>query len=250
MNQIQISAKAIGEIALEDFCERCFYIKIHSKKLPFQIFAGVISSLDSFEKKIINNWILRRQEKGDYPSFLDDLNVTGFIKPPHWSKFNCEIPKYGIKLTGMCDAIFILDNGHLHIADAKSAKWTVNQDRILPLYKAQLNGYSYIASQDAGLPPVDSLSLIYFEPQNSEEEAKVGTKKDGFQINFGIKYVPVAVDLESLDPLFEKTRQIFDGPVPEGRKGCKDCLSLNSIAELLGLQACPNEVEDLAQQIP
>lgn len=233
MEQIRISAKAIGELMLDDFCPRCFYIKLHCKKLPFQIFAGVVSSLDSYEKKVINNWVFMRKQGGRVPEFFNMLDVTGSMKPPHWSKFKCEVPKHGITMTGMCDAIFILNNGHLHITDAKSAKWTENQKKILPLYNAQLNGYAYIASKDAGLPPVDSLSLIYFQPQNSDAEAESNTAEFGFHMAFKPKFVPVEIDIKSLDPLLERVRQIYDGDLPDSAKGCKDCVALNDVVSVL-----------------
>jgi hypothetical protein len=51
--QGQISAKNLGSLALQDFCPRCFYLKLKLRfKLPFQIFPGIFSSIDSYSKKI------------------------------------------------------------------------------------------------------------------------------------------------------------------------------------------------------
>jgi len=39
-SQFRISAKNLGELALSDFCPRCFWLKLHIRQLPFQIFPG------------------------------------------------------------------------------------------------------------------------------------------------------------------------------------------------------------------
>ena len=50
--QIRISAKHLGQLALADFCPRCFWIRLRcADKLPFQIFPGVFASIDSYTKK-------------------------------------------------------------------------------------------------------------------------------------------------------------------------------------------------------
>jgi len=47
MTKLRISAKNLGELALSDFCPRCFWLKLHAKRLPFQIFPGIFSSIDA-----------------------------------------------------------------------------------------------------------------------------------------------------------------------------------------------------------
>jgi len=39
---LRISDKNLGALALPDFCPRCFWLKAKAKKLPFQIFTGII----------------------------------------------------------------------------------------------------------------------------------------------------------------------------------------------------------------
>ena len=38
MEQVRISAKNLGAMALPDFCPRCFCLKPHARQLPFQNF--------------------------------------------------------------------------------------------------------------------------------------------------------------------------------------------------------------------
>lgn len=233
MEQIRISAKNLGAMELDDFCPRCYYIKLHAKKLPWQIFAGIFSSIDSYTKKVAHFWIERKVEGKDCPQFIKDLDVTGYAKTPHWSKFNTVISKYGIKLTGAADDFWILNSGGLHIPDFKTARWTPNQDKLISMYKIQLNGYAYITKwSQGGYPDVESLSMIYMEPQTTEGDAEVLTHAGAFDMRFNPKYVPVAIDLESLDPLFEKTRNIYDGPIPKDDGKCKDCIALNDVNEI------------------
>ncbi len=48
---IQISAKNLGTLAMPSCCPRCFWLKLNCK-LPYQIFPGIFSSIDSYTKKI------------------------------------------------------------------------------------------------------------------------------------------------------------------------------------------------------
>jgi len=51
MENLKISAKNLGATALEDFCPRCYWIKLKmGNRLPFQSFPGIFSSIDSYTK--------------------------------------------------------------------------------------------------------------------------------------------------------------------------------------------------------
>ncbi len=67
-DQIQISAKNLGHLALPSFCPRCFWLKMRVRgKFPYQVFPGIFSSIDSYSKKI--TW--RHYEKhGVIPEWL------------------------------------------------------------------------------------------------------------------------------------------------------------------------------------
>ena len=67
--QIRISAKNLGQLALPDYCPRCFYIKLNlNNKLPWQIFPGIFSTIDSYSKKI--TWLYFEKYK-KLPSWFD-----------------------------------------------------------------------------------------------------------------------------------------------------------------------------------
>ena len=85
-NQIRISAKNLGALAMPDFCPRCFWLKLRMEnKLPFQIFPGIFSSIDLYTKNIVHGWF---DNHGCCPSWLSELGeIKGYINPPHYSKF-------------------------------------------------------------------------------------------------------------------------------------------------------------------
>jgi len=225
MEQIRISAKVLGQIAMPDFCPRCFWIKLHTKKLPWQIFPGIFSSIDAYTKKVVHAWIDRGKDR---PAFLDDLGVTGYMKVPHWSKFKMET-EYGITLSGGADDMLVCPEG-IHIPDYKTAKFTDNQDKLFPMYQAQVNGYAKIGTHlDMDIA---SLSLIYMEPLTDELAAIEYNHIGCFDMRFVPHFLPIEVDIDSIDLLLERAREIYDGPIPE-KPGCKDCAALDEIIKAI-----------------
>ena len=60
MERMQISGKDLGVIALPGFCPRYFLISRKApQELPYQIFPGIFSSIDSYTKKIVHGWFDR-----------------------------------------------------------------------------------------------------------------------------------------------------------------------------------------------
>ena len=225
MNQLRISAKVLGQMSMPDFCERCFWIKLHCKPLPWQIFPGIFSTIDAYTKKIVHEWIDR---KAEMPKFLTDYCVTGYQKAPHWSKFQIET-KYGITLSGAMDDIWTVPGG-ITIPDYKTAKFTASADKLLPMYRTQLNGYAKIAN-GTGLGPVIAIPLIYMVPQTEAEDVKTGWGIGRFKMDFVPHVLDLKLDIESIDPLLERARNIYAGPIPTGDDKCKDCLALDTLFE-------------------
>jgi hypothetical protein len=127
------------------------------------------------------------------------------------------------------------DRSHL-IADYKTARHTGAQDRLLPLYEAQLNAYALIGEQ-CGLKPVSSLALIYMEPVTDDGAADQDEshREDGFVMGFSANIIPVSRDEGKLRPLLARVRQIHDlAAAPAGRSGCKDCGLLHQLIQVAG----------------
>jgi len=230
---LRISGKNLGELALPDFCPRCAWLKLKMhNRLPYQIFPGIFSSIDSYTKKVVHGWIDRH---GRLPEWLADLGeIDGYIDPPHHSKFHLEIPEYGILLTGAPDGMLRLADGAVAIIDYKTARYTKGQDRLLPMYEVQLNSYALIAERlDYGR--VTKLALVYAEPVTDRGSAEGAVSAEGFAMGFSVSIHPVGIDPRILVPLFQRARELYDLPhPPPGREGCEDCRRLDSLIAGLG----------------
>ena len=228
MENIQISAKVIGKMSMPDFCPRCFWIGLKCKPLPWQIFPGIFNTIDAYTKKIVHQWIDREDGK---PDFLKEYGVTGYQKAPHWKKFRFDAG-HGITLSGMADDIWNVEGG-IVIPDYKTAKYTANADKLLPMYSTQLNGYAKIA-EGIGMGPVVGIPLIYMEPQTDDGAVELdGRHETLFKMAFLPHVLKIDLDPDSLDPLLERARKIYDGPMPLGADGCKDCKALEGILDQL-----------------
>lgn len=235
MDPLRISAKDLGQLALADFCPRCFWVQRRAPKgVPWQIFPGIFSSIDSYTKRVVHQHFDVHRRAPDWLAPLGPL--TAYREPPHYSKFNVRHAGTGILLTGALDAIFERPDGTLVFADYKTAKHTGGQDGLLPMYAVQLNGYAWIAAA-LGWDPVSALALIYTEPETEREHAhpaKAG-RPTGFAMGFAATIVPVPLATDRIEPLLVRVKELVerDAP-PEGREGCKDCQKL---AGVLGLFA-------------
>ena len=238
MEQLRISGKDLGAVALTDFCARCFWIQRKAPAgLPFQIFPGIFSSIDSYSKNTVHTWFDRH---GSPPPWLSELgDVVGYIEPPHYSKFSTVDQATNILLTGAPDALFKLSDGSLLIGDYKTAKFTQAQDRLLPVYRTQLNAYAVIA-EARGLGRVSRLALIYTEPDTDRSVAATDGvhRPDGFIMGFSAHVLPVNVDATTIPPLLKRVRELLDSSTPpRGRSGCKDCRKLEGLVGLMGARS-------------
>lgn len=218
---------------MPDFCPKCFWIKLQlNNRLPYQIFPGIFSSIDSYTKRIVHSWF---DKHGHPPPWLESLgNLVGYVEPPHFSKFNILNQETNILLTGGPDGVFIRSDSSHIIVDYKTAKYTGAQDKLFPLYEAQLNAYALIGEQ-RGLAPVSDLALIYMEPVTSQDSAVSGDnyREDGFGMGFKANIHRVTLDLNIIQPLLLKTREIYNLENPPAcREGCNNCQLLDGLLEV------------------
>ena len=232
MSDLTISAKNLGALSLPDFCERCFWIKTHAK-LPWQIFPGIFSSIDSYTKAVTN---VHHEALGKLPDWLEEVwPGSAPEKVPHWSKYLTVDKKSGVTLRGGPDEILRLSDGTLAILDYKTSRITKNADALAPIYHTQLNAYAYIAEAQ-GRGKVTSLALIYCEPQTKLE---VTTQIDmirptAFLMPFKIAIRPVDVRLEEIPKLLARADKIYSlERAPDLTEDCKDCAAFEDVAEKL-----------------
>jgi hypothetical protein len=218
--------------SMPDCCERCFWLQVRlGWKLPFQIFPGIFSSLDSYSKKIVAAHI---HELGRVPSWLP---VGSPIPVPHWSKFSHTDPVSRIRLVGAPDEMLRLPNGRLSILDYKTARITNHQDALAPMYEAQLNAYAWLAERLA-MGTAEQLALVYCEPHTEldNEDLLALTDAGGFSMRFQTTLVPVTLTPERIPSLLARARDILDRINPGcGHPGCQDCAR---VAALMGEECC------------
>lgn len=230
---LRVSGKDLGSLALADYCPRCTWAKrLAPSGVPFQIFPGIFSSIDSFTKKVVHQWF----DAHGAPVWLGTLGpLTGYQEPPHFSTFQVRHAGTGVLLTGAPDAIFTRADGSLVIADYKTAKYTDSQDTLLPMYDVQLTAYAYIA-RELGWPTVSAIALIYAEPMTGMADAAPASaaRDSGFIMPFQATVKPLPLDLTRVEPLLERFRQLVELTTPPaGRAGCKDCQRLAGLVALM-----------------
>src|ERR1017187_6551177 len=189
--QLRISGKNLGQLALSSFCPRCFWLKMRcGDKLPWQIFPGIFSSLDSYQKKITN---LHYALHNRIPEWFDGFGNLGEpIKVPGHSVFRTVDEVTNILLTGVPDEVFKRPDGSLFIADDKTARFTGHQDELMGMYVTQLNSYAIIAER-IGLGKVTGLGLVYHEPASDigQDDIDSVCEDDSFTMRFIPKLLPV-----------------------------------------------------------
>jgi hypothetical protein len=244
--KITISAKDLGALALANACPRCFWIKQKCKPLPYQIFPGIFSSIDAYVKKNVHACFDYYKKPPKWiPVFKDAFT---YHKVPHWSKFWRTDRTTSIKLSGVMDDLLEQVNGSLIIPDYKTAKYTKTQDKLLPMYEAQLNGYGWI-QDNLSDKPIAALYLIYCEPVTDREEETLEGRYHaggvpwpvnkqnfyGFDMGFTVKTLPIKKDFSIVERLLVKAEIILKQPSPPAAlEGCVDCKKLDHLTEIMG----------------
>lgn len=233
MDQITISAKNLGALALNSFCPRCFWIKMRCEnKLPYQIFPGIFSSIDSYTKKVTN---LHHEKLSIVPKWLSGFGeLDRPVKVPHFSKYFIIDPTTNVRLRGGPDEVIQRKDGSFVILDYKTAKYTGTQDDLLPMYEVQLNAYAYIGDRTE-FKPVSALGLIYYEPitdltLDRIEEVLIDS---GFNMGFRSNVHPIKLEPETIiPPLLKLVRDISESAkAPDRLSRCKDCAALDHLIE-------------------
>lgn len=227
---LTISGGDLGYFASSRFCRRCAWVRLHVKPLPYQGFPGIFSSIDRYNKMVVNSYFERH---GSLPAWLGGLGpVEANIAPPHWSAYSVLDADSGVTLRGEADAVFRMSDGSYTIVDYKTSRYTPGQRGMLRTYEVQLNSYAYIGER-LDFSPVTSLALAYMEPVTGEDTASQPEIIDaqGFTLGFQANIVPVEVKPDRLiPPLLDQAREIFEMERrPPGKQGCKDCQAVQAL---------------------
>ena len=205
---------------------------MNADRLPFQIFPGIFSAIDSYSKNVVHGWFDRH---GKAPDWLGPLGeIRTYKSPPHYSKFTVLDEENAIVLRGTPDGIFIMQDGSYAIIDYKTARFTAYQDDLFPMYEAQLNAYAYIAER-LEVRPVSKLALVYTEPVTGNAEASNDSNltQDGFRMDFKARILDVEIKPELVTRLLKIAGGLLHMPSPPaGKDGCKDCAAIASLLHL------------------
>ncbi len=240
LEPFKISAKNLGVVNMEDFCQRCFWVKLKvSNRLPWQSFPGIFSSIDAYTKACIHAiidsgepnpvWMLAMSGAGN-------SDIVAYDTVPHWSKNIYHDDKSNINLSGVADDYLIRADGTHLIPDYKTAKFTKNADRLLPIYEMQENVYSILKGKVDGQMP--DLYLVYMEPQTDKKRAPDDIVKNGFKMRFNAKVLPIETDRSIVRKALTITREIYEMKTPPpatvGAVVCDECLKFEGVLEVLG----------------
>ena len=203
-------------------------------ELPYQIFPGIFSSIDSYSKKITWSYYEKYNKVPHWFSPLGEF--TGLCPVLHHSNFFVVDSKTGIRLTGVPDDIFIMANGKYFIIDYKTARLSDLQDSLLPMYIVQLNSYAYIF-EIMGMGKVGGLALCYYEPQSDApvENLAAVLSQDGFDMHFKAYLKKVELNPRKIvEPLLKIVRKYADmEDAPKGAGGCRDCEIVDRMVEYI-----------------
>ena len=230
---VTISAKNLGGVAIPDSARAVSGLDARGK-IPFQIFPGIFSSIDSNAKKP-GAWLVRSAPGSAAVARRRSATsrVTAILRTTANSAFSTGKPTsfcVGRPTESGMDAI-----PHL-IVDYKTAKFTAHQDELFPMYEVQLNAYALIGEQK-GLAPVSGLALVYTEPVTDDATAaKDGNQTNtGFLMEFSAHIRQVDLSPENIPPLLARVREVYDRKRPPNpRKGCNDCARLQDLIRLAG----------------
>jgi hypothetical protein len=157
---------------------------------------------------------------------LQTISVKN-IEVPHWSKFSFQDPISGITLRGGPDEMFYMNDRTLAILDYKTARFPEKQDNLLPLYRAQLGGYRWIALK-LGMGETSLTGLIYYDPQTNATIKNI--LGDGFNMEFTAIIHEVKTNLDEIEHFLMEAKRITDMDTPpNGIEECKDCKLIEEI---------------------
>ncbi|MGC8515230.1 MAG: PD-(D/E)XK nuclease family protein [Thermoplasmata archaeon] len=232
----KLSAKTIGELAMPNFCPRCFWIRMRlGNKVPFRTPPpGIFSSIDSYTKRYFEKLL----DSGRLPSVVPELsNASGIVKQ-RVPDLRHDYSEGTVFLTGIPDAIFSNNDSSYTVADYKTARFTEAQRSMLPIYEAQVRAYAAMA-KEAGLKPINSLLLIYLEPLTGDDSIADDIDRNppgSGQLNLRLQPFTHSIKqnefqvirlLESADRILQLSEP------PEPYDGCLNCRALKNLNELI-----------------
>jgi hypothetical protein len=201
--------------------------------LPYQIFPGIFSSLDSYQKKVIHQYIDRNEKLPQWLSTLGE--IQGYKPCPSSRKFRVLDKDTNILLTGRWMIYFFYRTGRI-------LSWII---RLPNSQKIRMPYYPYTPFNSMGMPILQSVQAFlrylnwYWYIWNllpTEEEASRDEyfTTDGYLMKFMPQIHPIPLDESQLHPLLHKVRELCDlAQPPEGREGCENCRLVDKLVRVI-----------------
>ena len=234
-----ISVSNLVEVARPDFCPHCFWIKLRmGGKLPFaRPMPGIFRDIDRYVKSIV---LAHYKERGVLPEWFPYLgNVTRLEKVPKWKDFYFTHPQLKITLRGEMDEILQLDGSGYHIIDYKTARYTVTQSELFPMFEAQLNAYAFIAKHGGFFSPVTGLSLVYLEPDTDFllNSRLLERSAEQLMLGFSPKVKSVEIKPDSfIEGLLQKATEISNlSEPPRPTPTCQNCRLVEHLSNTVSI---------------
>src|SRR3989304_2375121 len=116
---LTISATNLSELAQPGYCPRCFWVKQKSRRLPYQSFPGIFSSIDRYVKRMARHHF---DSAGEVPGRVPGVGAGEGMEPvPNYRSFGVTDPRAGVTLRGEPDEVLRLKGPTYHIVDYKTA---------------------------------------------------------------------------------------------------------------------------------
>ncbi len=230
-DRIRVSPRHLGQMRRPNFCGHCFWYSVAlGFRHPFDMsMPGILFNMDRFEKILVEAHFKSHKSA---PKWLLSLGCKEPIA--FTAKMTEDLPKLGLTLVGMPDAVFKKKDGSLVLVDYKTAKYKGADDPFMPIYETQLWGYARLL-EHAGVGTVSSAALVYFANTLSDygEKSLDLLTSEGLRVPFAVQIHEVKLDLPALNPLLKAFRDYADRSAPpESVDGCKVCKRLNLLFDL------------------
>ncbi len=248
MSQLHISAKQLGNLALENFCPRCLYMD-YKLNLKYQgmIFPGILSKMDAIQKKSVVKYY---DKYGHLPNWLESEGIIGKPKIcPGPKTFFTSIK--GVILSGSIDLLIETPSKELIIIDFKTASPKDGYDPFMPVYNVQLQGYAKI-TEDLNLGKVVGLYLVYFSAQTSVTLDNIDSyvRTEDLEVSFDVVVKKLELNPEqTIGLLVDKFKNIITGnSLPERHPDCIECDRLEKI--FTWLASSKVEIDTRSEELP
>jgi hypothetical protein len=211
MEAFTISAKNLSALNMPGVCLCAYWHLLHMNfKKPWDIFPPIFNDFDRRQKRFVRLHIDKHGcPPASFGSFADSIRYVNVGRLQYWDQ------PTNITINAEPDDVFALKNEKLCVVDYKTARYSKGQDKLLPLYNAQLSTYCSLIEK-LGRGQVAKAALIYFEPvtDDSDDDLLKAITKRGYNQTWLTTPVAIEIDRDKTSALLKVARKLRDMSVP------------------------------------